>query len=135
MKLEELKEQLRLHTLWVRGETGGARANLSGANLSGADLSGANLYRANLYRANLAKTIYESKAILSFQYKKHTAYFFGMNEITIGCHKHTIQHWLENFQDIGEKNGYTETEIAKYGKFIKGCKKIQAELDAEGSIK
>ncbi len=70
---EQLKEILRLHALLVKSETGGERANLSGAdlrsanlygaNLSGADLrsadlrsanlSGANLYGANLRSANL----------------------------------------------------------------------------------
>ena len=146
MNSEDLKEHLRIHILWVRGESGGKRAdlrgadlssaNLYGANLSSADLSSANLYGANLrganlYGANLTKTIYEGKAILSFQYKKHIAYFFGMNEITIGCHKHSIKEWLANFQEIGKQNGYTQQEIDKYGKFIKGCAKIQAELDKE----
>ena len=40
MTNEHLMEILRLHTLWLRGKTGGARANLSGANLSRANLSG-----------------------------------------------------------------------------------------------
>jgi hypothetical protein len=48
-----IKETLRLHLLWYRGEVGGVRANLSGANLSGANLNGANLSRANLSGANL----------------------------------------------------------------------------------
>ncbi len=70
----ELSEVLAKHTLYLRGDPAGARANLSGAdlsgailygaileraNLSGADLSGANLYGANLsgailYGANLS---------------------------------------------------------------------------------
>ena len=54
MDSEKLKETLEKHTLWLRGESGGARANLSGANLSGANLSGANLSKANLSWANLS---------------------------------------------------------------------------------
>jgi len=42
------------HGMWLRGEEGGARANLSGAYLSGADLSGADLRRADLRRADLS---------------------------------------------------------------------------------
>ena len=63
MKPEELKHILEVHAKWVRGETGGIKAdlrsanlrdaNLRGADLSGADLSGANLYGANLRSANL----------------------------------------------------------------------------------
>ena len=61
---------------------------------------------------------------MSFQFEQHTAYFFGTDEITIGCHKHPISYWIENFQKIGVANGYSETQIIKYGKFIKGCANI-----------
>ena len=50
----DIQETLRLHSLWVRGEAGGERANLLGANLLGANLLGANLSGANLYGANLS---------------------------------------------------------------------------------
>ena len=63
MNAKQLTEVLRKHAMWLRGEDGGkradlswanlSRANLSGANLSRADLSWANLSRANLSRANL----------------------------------------------------------------------------------
>ena len=39
----DLKEILRLHAMWLKGEEGGKRADLTGANLSGAYLSGADL--------------------------------------------------------------------------------------------
>ena len=51
--VSELKEILDKHLKWIRGESGGNRANLRGANLRGADLCGANLYRANLRGADL----------------------------------------------------------------------------------
>lgn len=41
MKKTELDEILRLHKLWIIGDSMGKCANLSGADLSGADLSGA----------------------------------------------------------------------------------------------
>ena len=49
----QIKETLRLHRMWWRGETGGSRANLRGANLRGADLRDADLSDANLSDANL----------------------------------------------------------------------------------
>jgi uncharacterized protein YjbI with pentapeptide repeats len=57
--MTDIKETLRLHSMWINGEAGGVRANLSGANLcranlSGANLSGVNLSGANLCRANLS---------------------------------------------------------------------------------
>jgi uncharacterized protein YjbI with pentapeptide repeats len=64
MKQEELNEHLRLHKLWLEGNSEGRRANLSGADLgraylsraylSGANLSGAYLSGANLSRADLS---------------------------------------------------------------------------------
>lgn len=45
---------LAAHRLWLRGEPGGVRANLSRADLRGADLSGAHLGRANLSGADLS---------------------------------------------------------------------------------
>ena len=51
---KELQEILHLHNMWLCGNDGGVRANLSGANLRDADLSGADLRRANLSWANLS---------------------------------------------------------------------------------
>ena len=45
---EKLNTILEKHGKWLREDTGGERANLSGANLSGANLSWANLSGTNL---------------------------------------------------------------------------------------
>ncbi|MBR1528665.1 MAG: pentapeptide repeat-containing protein [Oscillospiraceae bacterium] len=50
---EELKEILRKHELWLKGEAGGERANLSSANLRSADLRFADLSYADLRSADL----------------------------------------------------------------------------------
>jgi len=55
LSASELKEILRLHKLWLDGDTKGKRADLSGAYLSGANLSRANLSGANLSGANLSR--------------------------------------------------------------------------------
>ena len=54
MKQEELQEILDAHKKWIKGEDGGARADLSEADLSEADLSEADLRRADLRRARLS---------------------------------------------------------------------------------
>ena len=148
--VDELKEILRLHKMWINSEPGGVRANLSGANLSGASLygadlygadlssadlaganlygaslygaylSGANLYGANLSRANLKDTILEGKSLISFQFEKHMATFYG-DRIRIGCHELAVSEWLERYKEIGEKEGYNEKQIEEYGAFIKYC--------------
>jgi Pentapeptide repeats (8 copies) len=148
MELLEIKEHLRLHVLWLKNDPAGKRAdlcsadlcgadlrgaNLCGANLSSADLSSANLRGANLRGADLCgahlkETLLQDKAILSFQFNKHTAYYFGDDQIKIGCHKHSIEHWIANYKEIAKKEGYTDVEAEKYGKFIKGCANIQKEM-------
>jgi len=50
---DELKEYLRKHKLWVCGEDGGERADLSCADLRNVDLSCANLSYADLRGADL----------------------------------------------------------------------------------
>ena len=50
---EELQQILALHAKWLRGETGGAHANLGSANLGSANLGSANLRYADLRYANL----------------------------------------------------------------------------------
>ena len=64
---DELTEILRKHKMWLSGEAGGiradlsradlSRANLRGADLCEADLCGANLSRANLRGADLYKAV------------------------------------------------------------------------------
>ena len=148
---QELKDILDKHRKWVKNEEGGVRAdlssadlssanlsyanlsyanlssanlssaNLSGANLSGANLSDANLCGADLSDANLSDTIYKDNTIVSFQYQRNTASYLGTDEIRIGCHVHDIKYWLDNFEQIGKNNGYSEEQIRRYGKFIKSC--------------
>ena len=111
-----------------------SRANLSGTNLSGANLyeadlfganlSGANLSRANLYEANLSKTLYENKAKIEFQFQQHLAFYFGLDEITIGCQKHSVKHWLDNYAQIGKEQAYSADQIEKYGAWIKYIDKL-----------
>jgi len=51
----KLKETLRLHALWLRGDSAGKRADLYGASLSEADLYGAKLCDVELTAANLSR--------------------------------------------------------------------------------
>ena len=120
---QELKDILDKHSKWIRGEAGGSRADLSCANLYRADLSCANLSGANLYGANLRETLYKDNIIVNFMYQKHTATYLGTNEIRIGCHVYPINHWVDNFEEIGKKANYSDEQIKRYGKFIKSCAK------------
>lgn len=43
MNANDLKTILEKHKMWLNGEDGGERANMSGADMSGADISGADM--------------------------------------------------------------------------------------------
>ena len=92
-------------------------ADLRGVNLSGADLRGANLCGADLSDANLSDAKNILLPIISITGSKHFVYSHN-NNILIGCENWSISHWLENYEEIGRKKGYTEEQIIEYKKYI-----------------
>lgn len=58
-------------------------------------------------------------SVLYIQGSKHPLTTSSYSEITIGCHSHTIKHWLENYKKIGKQSGYTDQEIEEYRDLIK----------------
>ena len=95
-------EGANLHSAYLRD------ANLNGVDLSGVDLSGANLRKADLYSAS---------GILSFSAGRHIGYATSAG-IQLGCEHHSINHWVENYKEIGKKNNYSPDEIKDYGAWI-----------------
>jgi len=101
-------------------------AYLHNARLSHADLSNANLSYAYLSNADLSRANLSNANIVTFQFKKHIAYFTG-KDLRIGCKTETLQDWQNDYEEIGKKNDYTEQEIKMYGRFIEMCIEIQNE--------
>ena len=95
-------------------------ANLSSANLSSSNLSFANLRSSDLSFANLRFADLSSANILIFQYQRHPAYCTG-ERLIIGCEDRSLVEWSSEFERIGKDAGYTELQIAMYGKFIEMC--------------
>lgn len=110
MNATEISEVLRKHKMWLNDEEGGERADLTGANLRGANLTGANLLYANLSGAN--------GQFCTGYFGKHHAIAAG-GYISIGCQRHTYQEWLDNGEQIGKANGYSDDEIDDYMSWIK----------------
>ena len=102
------------HLAWLGIDMDGdyppRRADLRGADLRGADLSDADLRWADLSWAN--------GEFSTGYFGKHHAIAAG-GFITIGCERHSYDEWIENGEKIGEANGYTAAEIARYMAWIK----------------
>jgi uncharacterized protein YjbI with pentapeptide repeats len=103
-------------------------ASLSGANLRDADLGGANLSGANLRGANLRDAYLFNTTIITFQLGRHLGFYHEGN-VQIGCEYHTLDHWLENVESIGDDNFYRAKDIAKYTIQLKALKLIEELLN------
>jgi hypothetical protein len=114
MTEEKIKIILENHRKWLANEEDGFKANLCEADLHGANLLGANLCKANLFEA---KT---DKPLIIFQANRHFAYCHN-GVIKIGCESKTISEWFECFNEIGEREKYSDQEIKLYGDYIKLC--------------
>ena len=110
--MEDLKELLKLHKYWLRGNSKGKRLDLSGADLSCAnlmdanlscadlrgaklscvDFSGANLSGANLSGANLRYCIGNGKEIKSLQIGTYLI-SYTKDILNIGCQSYTHSEW------------------------------------------
>ena len=119
---QTLAEILRLHGMWLRGEAGGARANLTYANLTyanltGADLTGANLTRANLTDADLTGanltdanltdarmwgTAGNMREVRSVQIDTWPVTYTS-DTMQIGCQRHQISKWRKWNTEAGRK--------------------------------
>jgi hypothetical protein len=93
-------------------------ADLKGANLRGASLRGVNLEGANLKGADLEGVLSSTKHFrFSFGSKQELNAYNG--EVRIGCKVMSIEDWLEQYEEIGEKEGYSKEEIEAYGDALK----------------
>ena len=55
-----------------------------------------------------------SEVPLMIKGTRHTLCVCSPTEIAIGCEVHSVEHWLERYEEIGKANGYTDEDIAEY---------------------
>jgi carbonic anhydrase/acetyltransferase-like protein (isoleucine patch superfamily) len=59
---------------------------------------------------------------------EHNVNYVGHNDekpmIMIGCKIHSLEHWLENYREIGYENDYTGEQIEEYGLYLDLFKKL-----------
>jgi len=113
-------------------------ANLIGADLTEADLTGANLTGANLTGANLYIAANDHAIglplIIGNPTGKHRI-VAGMGSIRIGCQSHTLNYWLANASEIGDRYQYSADEINDVLYYLNSpfIKRIMGELDNENN--
>ena len=83
---DELDSILKKHALWIGGELGGFRADLSWSNLSGCDLRGCDLSGCNLRGEIISKPPMQIDGI---QWSVTITEEF----LEIGCQRHTHDEW------------------------------------------
>ena len=108
-------------------------ADLRGAYLRGADLRDADLRDADLRDANLCDAwLYGSHipGLLSIQGSSWPLFAY-QDYIRIGCERWPVEHWLENYQVIGEKHNYTPEQIIEYRGYIDLCAQFLANYKVE----
>ena len=86
------------------------RADLSGADLRRADLSGADLSEANLSEVK--------QRVVQISATRHQIVAID-DEVRIGCRRQRLGWWVDNYQEVGEAEGYSEAEIELYGRLLK----------------
>ena len=134
----ELKSILDLHNKWLKDIDGGKCADLEGANLRGADLRGTDLRGANLLDANLLDANLRDANLVGANIKRanYVKIIGSRHELQhckgivfIGYIKHTIDEWLDQYEQIGKDNNYTEKEIKEYGIYLKMIKDNFSEVE------
>jgi len=93
---------------------------LSGADLNGADLNGADLSYTEIFTFTLGQ---------HFGFAHFGEQYTEGSYVKIGCEKHCLDYWLENFKSIGNKHKYTKAQIANYGKMLNMLNYMKLESD------
>ena len=139
----EIQQMLDNHKAWLNNSNEGKRADFSEYDLRSADLRSADLRYADLIFADLRSADLRSADLryadlffadlraadlLTFQYQQHQAYCTG-ERLIIGCEDHSLAEWAANYEQIGKDAGYTDLQIAIYGKFIEMCIEHVATID------
>ena len=128
-KLSELKEEFKKRSITI-----GDDASIGNNASIGDDASIG--YRASIgddasigYRASIGDDAsigcgasigdgVELKKTLYVVGSKHIVTYTGNDTVSIGCYNYKIDKWLEKFEVVGQKEGYSVEEINEYKQYI-----------------
>ena len=138
MTIEELQEQFPLATAetWHQHSNGSGWVENTATVESSAQVSGNARVSGNAQvygNTQVSGNAWEVSP-LQIQGTRHFCSSATYTEIQIGCYVKEIFWWLENYQKIGEQEGYSPAEIVEYGLYIRlFAQRYQPELLIEES--
>mgnify|MGYP003478722670 CR=1 FL=1 len=93
-----------------------------GGDFRGGDFHGGYFHGGNFHGGNFRGGDYEV-LMLQIQGSKHFCYAYFSEEdnsvcLGIGCERHTIEWWLENYASIGQEENYTDEQVDEYKLYI-----------------
>ena len=68
--------------------------------------------------STISKCFVGDTNLVSIAGTQHVVCWYDSTRIKIGCEIHTLAHWLENYESIGYKNGYSPAQIEEYKRYI-----------------
>ena len=95
--------------------TGKVLKEIEGDSLINADLSGADLRSANLSGADLRSA---KQRVFRIDGSRHQITAID-DDVCIGCICMSLADWLEQFETVGSREGYSPVEIAEYEAHLK----------------
>jgi len=94
-------------------------ADLREAKLRGADLREADLRWADLSEADLRWADLSAKQFLCQIHGSRHPIVAIDDDVRIGCMRQSLAKWLECFEAVGTGEGYSPSEIAEYGIYLR----------------
>ena len=89
---------------------------IRGGVIRGGEIRGGVIYGGEIYDGEIYDGVIHK--FISISGSRHFVSFCKPQHIKIGCHEFSIGYWLENYEEIGRKNKYTEEEIKEYKTYI-----------------
>ncbi len=89
---------------------------IRGGVIRGGVIRGGVIYDGVIYDGEIYDGVIHK--FISISGSRHFVSFCKPQHIKIGCHEFSIGYWLENYEEIGRKNKYTEEEIKEYKTYI-----------------
>jgi acyl-[acyl carrier protein]--UDP-N-acetylglucosamine O-acyltransferase len=63
---------------------------------------------------------------------RHVVQYWGINAISIGCHVHSFDFWLDKGRELAKRHNYTKEEIAEYRAYVRFIMKHHEKWCQEG---